>query len=152
MKKSILALLTGLFLFACNSSENKKSYGIAITPDAAIPSTQLIAEMGNAPEMETKISGKIIEVCQEMGCWFTLDLGNGETLRVTFHDEDFRIPKNSSGKTVVVQGQAHYRETSIEELKHIAEDAKKSKEEIDAITEPESELIFEAKGILFTEN
>jgi hypothetical protein len=36
----------------------------------------------------------------------------------------------------------------VEELKHLAEDAGKSKEEIEAITEPKEELKFLATGVL----
>jgi hypothetical protein len=38
--------------------------------------------------------------------------------------------------------------TSVAELKHYAEDAKKSKEEIDAIKEPKKEIRVMAKGIV----
>ena len=38
--------------------------------------------------------------------------------------------------------------TSVEELKHYAEDAGETQEVIDAITEPEISLAFEAKGVI----
>ena len=38
--------------------------------------------------------------------------------------------------------------TSVEELKHYAEDAKKSQDEIDAITEPKTEIRFMASGMV----
>jgi len=40
---------------------------------------------------------------------------------------------------------------SVAELKHYAEDAKKSKEEIDAIKEPQKEMKITAKGITVVE-
>ena len=42
---------------------------------------------------------------------------------------------------------AKIKEVSVDELKHYAEDAKKSQEEIDAIKEPKKELRFTASGI-----
>ena len=46
------------------------------------------------------------------------------------------------------EGKAFVKETSVEELKHYAEDAGKSKEEIAKITEPKLEMSFEASGVL----
>jgi hypothetical protein len=37
--------------------------------------------------------------------------------------------------------------TTVEELKHFAEDDGKSKEEIEKITEPKIEMVFEASGV-----
>ena len=53
-----------------------------------------------------------------------------------------------NGKTIVVDGTATLKETSVEMQKHYAEDAGKSKAEIDAITKPKKEITMEAKGIL----
>jgi hypothetical protein len=46
------------------------------------------------------------------------------------------------------KGRLRKIETSVDELKHYAEDAKKSKEEIDAITEPKKEIRLTANGVL----
>jgi uncharacterized protein (UPF0335 family) len=58
------------------------------------------------------------------------------------------MPKDIVGKTVVLEGISKKEVTSVDELKHYAEDAKKSKEEIAKITEPKKEIKFEAKGVL----
>jgi hypothetical protein len=42
-------------------------------------------------------------------------------------------------------------ETSVEELRHYAEDAGKSQEEIEAITEPKKTYSFVADGVLLKE-
>jgi hypothetical protein len=47
-----------------------------------------------------------------------------------------------------MEGIARYEVTSIEDLKHFAEDAGKSQAEIDSITEPDKELVFEASGVI----
>ncbi len=51
------------------------------------------------------------------------------------------------GKTVVAEGTASIKETPVSELKHYAEDAGKSKEEIDMITTPKKEVVFNASGV-----
>lgn len=58
------------------------------------------------------------------------------------------MPKNLVGKEVVIEGEASVKETSVKQLRHYAEDAGKSKEEIKKITEPKKEVIFMAAGVL----
>jgi hypothetical protein len=47
-----------------------------------------------------------------------------------------------------MQGKAFKEVTSVDELRHYAEDAGDSKEEIAKITEPKTELKFEATGVV----
>jgi hypothetical protein len=70
------------------------------------------------------------------------------TVFVKMKDYAFFVPLEMIGKTVVIDGEAKKIETSVAELKHYAEDAKKSKEEIEAITEPKKEIRLTANGIL----
>lgn len=51
-------------------------------------------------------------------------------------------------KEIIIDGIAEEKVTSVEMLKHYAEDANKSKAEIDAIKEPKKEIVIIAKGIL----
>ncbi|HEY4797831.1 MAG TPA: DUF4920 domain-containing protein, partial [Bacteroidia bacterium] len=95
-----------------------------------------------------KVEGKISAVCQKKGCWMELDLGNNQTMRVAFKDYKFFVPKDASGKTAIVDGMAHNDTLSIEDQKHYAEDAGKSKEEIAQITKPQPEISFEARGVI----
>ncbi len=73
-------------------------------------------------------------------------------MRVTFKDYAFFMPKDLAGKRVVVDGIAYISETSVEELRHYAEDAGKAPDEIAGITEPLRELAFEAAGVLVLKN
>ena len=77
-----------------------------------------------------------------------VDLGNGESMVVKFKDYGFFVPKNSSGSTAVLEGVAKVETQTVDWLKHKAEDACKSQEEIDAITEPEVKVSFMADGVI----
>ena len=57
------------------------------------------------------------------------------------------MPLNAEGE-VVVNGKAFVTETTVDELRHYAEDAGKSEEEIAAITESKFEYRFLADGVL----
>lgn len=156
--------LSLLSLAACNKTETKtettevtksetsanggKSYGEKITADGAIPATELKAKMAGKDSMAVKITGEIEEVCQMKGCWVTVKTGPEETMRVKFGEDAFFVPKESSGKTAIMDGIAYIDIIPVDEQRHYLEDAGKSKAEIEAITQPDTTLTFNAKGII----
>lgn len=129
------------------SAEKGVTYGAGTTADGAISINDLPAKMkGN--KFNGKVSGKVVSVCQEKGCWMKIQRENGEDMMVKFKDYGFFMPKNIVGKEVVLDGEAAVKETSVKQLKHYAEDAGKSKEEVEKIKNAKKELIFTAKGVL----
>lgn len=97
--------------------------------------------------INTKVKAEIIEVCSKKGCWMTLDMDDEKEVMVKFKDYGFFMPLDAKGE-VIISGKAFVAETPVDELKHYAEDAGKSKEEIEAITVPQLEYKFEADGVL----
>lgn len=77
-----------------------------------------------------------------------LDLGNNQTMRVTFKDYKFFVPKDAGGKTAIVDGIVHNDTLSVADQQHYASDAGKSKDEIALITQPKPEISFEARGVI----
>ena len=124
------------------------SFGASITKDGALDVKQLASKMGAEKEMKVKITGDVITACQVKGCWMTADLGDGKYMRIRFKDYAFFVPKDSGGKRFYAEGVASLKETSVAELQHYAEDAGKSKEEIEKITQPEREIVFLADGVI----
>lgn len=124
------------------------TFGAAITKDGAILTKELPALMANENSKEVKIHGQIAAVCQVKGCWMTTELGNGQNMRIRFKDYGFFVPKDADGKHFFAKGVASWHTTTVEELRHYAEDAGKSKEEIEKITQPKKELVFLAEGVI----
>lgn len=129
-------------------TDSAKTYGKKITADGATNAYNLAADLAKANGFTGKVSGTVTSVCQAKGCWMTLDTGNGSTMMVTFKDYGFFVPKDISGKTVVIDGKAEIRTVSVDEQRHLAADAGKSQAEIDKITEPKEELRFVADGVI----
>ncbi len=73
-------------------------------------------------------------------------LDDESTMHVSY-DYEFLLPMNSGGKEMVMQGTAFYDTIPVNHLRHLAEDAGKSDEEIAAITEPKTTLAFLATGL-----
>ena len=130
------------------TEDGGKIYGSNITAEGAIPVADLKTKMGEKENLDVKIKGEIVEVCQNKGCWVTVKLPSGEDMRVKFGEDAFFVPKNSSGKTAVMEGKAMKEIVSVDEQRHYLEDAGKPKAEIEAITQPDTTLTFDAKGII----
>jgi len=157
MNKFFLFSCALILALACNTAHNPtvaqevKSYGEAIKPEGAITTDQLMKEMGEKDELTTKVEGEIITSCAMKGCWMDMKLPNDEVMKVRFKDYGFFVPtKGLEGKRAVLQGTATREVIDVPTLRHYAEDAGKSKEEIEKITEPENNLMFLADGVLIT--
>lgn len=98
--------------------------------------------------LNSKMTAKVDAVCQMKGCWMTLNLEDGNQVMVKFKDYGFFVPKDIAGKEVIVNGKAFVEATSVEDQRHIAEDAGKSEADIAAITAPKKTFAFEADGVL----
>ncbi|WP_262922013.1 DUF4920 domain-containing protein [Hymenobacter cellulosivorans] len=133
---------------AAASAAPGKTYGAAITAAGARPMSELRQVLGGQDSAQVKLVGTAAEVCQAKGCWLTLTTAEGKAMRVRFKDYAFFVPKDISGKTVVINGWAHREVVPVEDLQHYAKDAGKSAKEVAAITQPEEQLNFEADGVL----
>ncbi len=137
-------LLSASFL----NAQKTESFGDKIKLDGAIEGASFLKQIDGKDSLITKISAPIVNVCQKKGCWMNVDLGDGKQMMVRFKDYGFFVPKDADGKTAVMDGVAFREVLSVDMLRHYAEDAGKTKEEIEKITEPETRLSFEASGVL----
>lgn len=132
--------------------DGKEYYGEKITADGAISYAQLIQQLETVDSVENvKVTGSIEGVCQAKGCWMNIVSGtnaNDEGLFVKFKDYAFFMPLDAAGSTATMSGKAYKEETSVDELRHYAEDEGQSAEEIAKITEPKVELKFMADGVI----
>ncbi len=150
MKKNILSLIFCLFtaLSFAQTAYSGQKFGEEVKPGDVKPVDKMEAAMGDKKAVDMKIEGKVVDVCKKKGCWMTLEMQNGDPMRVTFKDYAFFMPMDIVGKKVVLDGLAKKQTISVETLRHYAEDAKKSPEEVAKITDPKKELAFEAKGVV----
>jgi hypothetical protein len=164
MKKIVFLFTILTLMFSCKNEkqttekeveEVKKeiaytSIGMEINDADALTAERMMTHYKGLKAGDTipaKMKGKIIEVCSSKGCWMKLDMGNENQVMVKFKDYGFFMPLEAEGD-VVINGKAFVTETPVDELRHYAEDAGKSKEEIEAITKPKLEYRFEADGVL----
>lgn len=124
-------------------------YGARINSKGAMDIAKLPAALAkNDSIARTKVIAKVLDVCPKKGCWMKVQVDDNTTAFVKMKDYGFFVPLELIGKTVVLDTEAKLKTTSVDELKHYAEDAKKPQAEIDAITEPKQEIRLLANGIL----
>ncbi|MCP4459362.1 MAG: DUF4920 domain-containing protein [Cytophagales bacterium] len=164
MKNYLFTLLTFAVLSSCQAPTNSDkeevqevpvtyaSYGAEMTSDNPSDIMKIDELMQGQDSLEMKLTGSIEKTCKMKGCWMTINTGDSSTMRVTFQDYGFFVPKDSAGgRTAIFKGKAFKSITSVEMLRHFAQDEGKSSEEIKAITEPKEEYTFVATGVLIEE-
>lgn len=175
MKQILSILVVVLVLFSCKeepktSVETERSEDIAkvesqdiayasfgkkITDTDALTAKRMAVHYSNmtvGDSVDAKMIAKVDEVCQAKGCWMKLDLPDGEQVMVKFKDYGFFMPKDISGKEVIINGKAYVNEVPVDEQRHYAEDAGASKEDIAKIIAPKKTYSFMADGVLLKEN
>ena len=162
MKKLVLILsAASFFAISCNNTPTEKApkedstklvsnqFGIKFENSVTTPVAEVANQVKEGKEFNGVMEGKIVEVCQKAGCWANLELPDGKTMKVKFRDangDEYGIDINSAGKTIAVHGIGYMDTISVATLKHYAEDAKASKEELEAIKEPKITAVFKADG------
>ena len=134
------------------NDENLSYFGEKISSEGAISYDEFYSKLKSVDNLDNvKVKAKVTGVCQAKGCWMNLtsdNLVSDEQLFVKFKDYGFFMPKDIAGRDVIVEGKAYKEVTSVDELRHYAEDEGLSEKDILAITEPKAELKFLAHGVI----
>ena len=147
MKNLALALL-----FSIGLSGQNNVFGENIEKNKIMSKKELISLYNNDSKFNAKFEATVVDVCQMKGCWMRLDLGDNKKVMVSFKDYGFFVPKDISGKNVIVSGEAFKKTISIDELKHYASDRGESKDIIASIDKPEIVYSLIANGVKLLSN
>lgn len=168
MKKILFILAISFIALSCKNEKseekpiaeveeeiamNYQSIGDEITDKDVLSQTEMLEKyktLNLGDTINVKFASTVKDVCQKKGCWMNLDLDDEEAM-VRFKDYGFFMPKDITGQEIIVNGKAYVEEMSVDDQRHYAEDAGKSKDEIAAITEIKRTLAFEADGVLIPE-
>lgn len=160
MLRNLLILCIGALTATASIAQNTgqvivpgfKSYGAAITPDGAVSLDAFMKGASDKAETTGKVSCEVITSCTKKGCWMDVKMPGGDVMKVRFKDYGFFVPtKGLEGKQAILEGTATKEVLDVATLRHYAHDAGKSKEEIEKITEAETNWTFEAVGVLIKE-
>ena len=145
--KALSSLLLISVLIGCASV--KSEYGIVkVDETASISVAELVSRMDKSKDPQTlTIKAPLSAVCQNAGCWVQVAKPDGKLLMVRFKNHFTIPPATPLGTESYIHGVAYWDTVSVKMLRHYAEDAGKSLEEINKITQPEFKLNFEGDGI-----
>jgi len=151
-------------LLACNAQESKQDhldksddkkdyvvFGDKINAENAITNIEMAEKyfmMAVTDTFRTKFKATVTDVCKAKGCWMKVQLQDGQETMIRFKDYGFFMPKDITGKEVIVNGFAFVEAMSVEDQKHYAKDGGQSEDEIAKIIEPKKTYGFEADGVL----
>ena len=137
----LVVFLTLLTSYSCDESITYVNYGDDINIDLSY--SEKIEDNFEI----TNVLGEIIDVCPKKGCWMNVKV-NTDTVFVKFKDYGFFVPKTGiKGKQILMSGKFFRDTITVERLRHYAEDAKKSKEEIELIKVPEYKINMIADAV-----
>jgi len=146
MKYLSVLLCVGVLL-SCATAKNE--FGLVkVNENEAISVAELVQQMDRSSTPQTlTIKAPLSAVCQNAGGWVQVPKPDGKQLTVRFKNH-FTIPSSTPiGTESYIHGVAYWDTVSVKVLRHYAEDAGKSQEEINKITAPEFKLNFEGDGI-----
>jgi Domain of unknown function (DUF4920) len=150
MKKILAIVVLSLGSLVSNAQQDQQMFGdYKVDAGIAKEAGSVLDLLKSNKEVEdVTIIGTVKGVCQAKGCWMTIELPNGKDMTVKFKDYAFFMPMDCAGKNIIAHGKTFTKITSVAELKHLAEDAGKSKKEIAKIKAPKQEVRFEADGVI----
>ena len=146
--KKIFFVFIALAFSSCSTKEYQY-YGMEIE-DKVTHSYAAVFDLAQNGVVENVIlDGVISQTCAKKGCWMDVKMAEGDTMMVRFKDYGFFVPiEGAEDLRTVMHGTAKMDTISVDLLRHYAEDAGETEDEIMQITEPRFELRFIADGVL----
>ncbi len=74
-------------------------YGSSVNDKEATSVADLQEKLESEKQFTGKVTGKVVSVCQEKGCWMKLAKTDGSDIMVRFKDYKFFVPKILMVKT-----------------------------------------------------
>jgi uncharacterized protein DUF4920 len=147
---TVVALLCTTMVYGQKVKKvNGEDFGAGITSKKYIGYTDMMDDLNASDTLNITVRATVSDVCKMKGCWIKLeDATNGDKdMMVRFKDYGFFVPKDIDGREVIIEGRAYSSVIGVDELRHYAEDAGKSKEEIAKITKAGTQYAFLATGV-----
>ena len=151
MNNFFLATILVVFFNTSYSQNNEGFFGEKFSITELEEYSSVRENIYDKSDYNVKIEGEILSSCPMKGCWMKIR-AEKDTILVRFKDYGFFVPKEGiEGDKAIINGKMSIETLSVELLRHYAEDAGKSKDEIEKIIKPEVSLTFLADGV-FIEN
>jgi len=148
MKAISLFIIITLYASYASASDQQpiSTYGEAITLPTPLSIEHAIDNLDTLKNKAILIEGTVSKVCEAKGCWMVIK-GTNSSVRVTFNNYGFFVPKDIAEKSVQAQGILYEKVMNISEARHYAQDAGQSSAEIQSIKQASKEYRFVATAV-----
>ena len=121
--------------------------GKPLTVKEPMPLATLLAHADDYVGKTVQVKGKIVEVCQMMGCWMDLTNDAGQKLRIKVNDGEIDFPKDGVGKVAVAEGKLTKSELTKEQATARAkEEAEEKGKPFDPASAPGPVTVYQIQG------
>ena len=124
-----MRLFMTLLLLASFTLSAETRLGKPLTQKEPMSIPQVLARAGHYTGKTVQVKGKVIEVCEMMGCWMEMvDPATGQHIHIKVNDGDIVFPKDAPGKMAIAEGKLSKitlsKEQAIERAREEAADRK----------------------------
>jgi len=142
-----MRLISALLLSAALLSAADLKLGKPLTLKESIPLATLMANPADYVGKTVQVKGKIVEVCEAMGCWMDLVNDEGQKLRIKVNDGEIEFPKDASGKMAIAEGSLNKLELTKEQaVARAKEEAEEKKRKFDPASVKGPMTIYQIQG------
>ena len=103
MRKLLLTFLLAAAV-AVPAAAGENGYGAALELEEATEIASILASPDDYEGKLVQVKGSVEEACTAKGCWMRIQSPDGQVLLVKSSDETVLVPKDTSGRTVIVEG------------------------------------------------
>lgn len=146
--RTLILVVIGMLIAAAPAlafQKDGKHFGAPFTDAKVVDLKDVITGAEKFAKTPIKVEGKIQDVCQNKGCWLVLTDGKN-TMRITFKDYGFFVPKDSAGKKVVLEGLVEKKTIDEDAARHYAEESK-TKTDVTKIKGPQEVVTMVASAV-----
>ena len=128
--KKIFFVFIALAFSSCSTKEYQY-FGMEIEDQVTHSYADVFDLAQNGVVENVILDGVITQTCAKKGCWMDVKMAEGDTMMVRFKDYGFFVPKEGAEDLrTVMHGTAQMDTISVDLLRHYAEDAGDTEEEI----------------------
>jgi len=141
--RTVLASILALGLLS--AAEIK--LGKPLTLKEPMPLATLLAQPDEYAGKTVQVKGRIVEVCQMMGCWMDLTNDAGQKLRIKVNDGEIDFPKDAAGRMAVAEGKFTKSELTKEQaIARAREEAEEKGKAFDAASVHGPITVYQIQG------